>query len=302
MPIIKIVYIVCPILIIIFTTLLIIIYSKDKYFQGNASNPKSKLTLYPCYFNIFFCVIIVLNNVLRIIPESLTIDASDNDHSSALCWIQAFMLSLLDKLLIALMTVYSVINYLSQFHSDFYKNNLKKIYLTLIAIGFSLSLILSSIYIGEGTSLKDVLCYIHTRITFKIISDGIYTVLLFVINLYCLIKIIINLVNLNNQYMNEQNLIKYKKSNHFLKRFIFDLIINVVAFVYIFLVVMKTFPAGSYKDIIYIITCLAVELFYTINESLYKAFIRLITCNKYYPLEESSTNNQEETQDEEDCA
>ena len=59
------------------------------------------------------------------------------------------------------------------------------------------------------------------------------------------------------------------------------------------MVINKAFPRGSYKDFIYISICLLVELFFTINESLFKAFIRLVTCGKYYRLDEGKENEGE---------
>ena len=75
-----------------------------------------------------------------------------------------------------------------------------------------------------------------------------------------------------------------QKSSHFLLRFILDLGITIIAFVYIFLLINKIFPKGSHKDLAYILICLIVELFFTVNEYLYRAFVRMVTCNKYYLL------------------
>ena len=106
-----------------------------------------------------------------------------------------------------------------------------------------------------------------------------------IVNLFCLISIIHNLVKIAKKYKNE-NEEKYKKSVDFIKRFIIETIFISSTFIFTFLVVIKTFERGSYKDIIYIILCQIVEIVFTINESLYRAFIRLITCNKYYKLEQ----------------
>ena len=63
--------------------------------------------------------------------------------------------------------------------------------------------------------------------------------------------------------------------NHWL-RFIIDLIINIIVFVYVFLIITKSLPTTWAKDLIYIILCLVVELFFTLNGAL----IRYITCQK----------------------
>ena len=296
MDTIKVFYIIFSIIIIIFTILLIIVYSKDKYFHGYKNRTIDEMKLYPCYFNIFFCIIVGLNNLARLIPETITVDPSiEVNEANIMCQAQAFLVSLFDKLLVSLMTIYSIINYLSVFKSDFYRKYLKKIYIILILIGFCFSLILTIIYFLGGISFKDVLCYIHTRTSLKIISDSIYTGILFIINLFCLISIIINLFKLNKKYSQDGNDTQFQKSSNFLKRFTLDLIINIIAFTYTLILINKVFPKGSHKDLIYILICLIVELFFTVNQSLFQAFIRLITCNKYYKVEEE--NEDEDGQD-----
>ena len=281
----RVIYIVICTIMIIFAILLIIVYSKDKYLFVN-TNTVDMLKLYNSYFNIFFCSVIVLNNLIRLIPDALTVDTvkgeDDNLTADFLCYCQAFMVNLLDKLILSLMTIYSINNYLSVFKSEFYKNHLKMNYIILIFIGFSLSLTLSIIYLKDGISAKDVLCYIHTRTPLKKITDNIYTSILFLFNAFCLIRLIINLASLKKKYQENGNVKLLQKSSHFLLRFILDLGITIIAFVYIFLLINKIFPKGSHKDLAYISICLIVELFFTVNQYLYRSFVRMITCNKYY--------------------
>jgi hypothetical protein len=266
---------------VVFSILLIITYSKDKYFHKIVDDAIMRnVKLYPCYFNIFYCTIISLSNAIRLIPYQYTTEEYQQGNPTLICKIQSFLTSLFDQLLISLMTIYSIVNYLSVFKINFYKNHLKAIYLSLIFIGFSISLTLTICYILKGVSAKDILCYIHTRDDFKIISNIIYTSLLFIINLFCLVSLIYKLNNIKKEFQINGNLRKVKKSMSFLKRFILALIINIIAFTYIILLINKVFPRGSYKDIIYMFVCLIVEIFFTINKSLYRAFMRLITCNK----------------------
>ena len=302
----KIVYIICSLLIAIFTILLIIVYSKDKYFHSSKNKKLSDLYLYTCYFNIFFCAIIALNNIIRLIPFRFTVGPKEPEgQENFVCKTQAFLATLFDKLLVSLMTNYSIVNYLSVFKSDFYKKYIKGIYIILISIGFCFSLILSIIYFRDGISEKDILCYIHTRTDTKKITDSIYTGLLFLINLFCLISLILNLCKLSKQYSMEGKMLQFKKSTNYLNRFVLDLIINIIAFTYILMVINKLFPRGSYKDLIFTLICLVVELFFTLNKSLFHAFIRVLTCNKYYKiiddeLESNNNDNNDEDGDGDD--
>ena len=280
----KITYQVILVLIIIFTILLLVVYIKDRNFHVlNINAPGSRMKLYICYFNIFFCVIILIEDVLRLIPESIGLNESlKNDKPNFICILQAISASFFDKLLVSNMTIYSIITFLGVFYSEFYKKNLKKIYLITIIIGLVMSLGLTIAYAREGISYKDIVCSIHTRTHFKRISDSIYTGLLFIINLICLVSLNIYLFKLRSMYRIDKKEAQFKKSTRFLRRYLFDLLINIFAFTYLLLVVNKVFGRGSYKDIIYIITCLAVELFFTLNRTLFRAFVRLVTCNRYY--------------------
>jgi hypothetical protein len=127
-----------------------------------------------------------------------------------------------------------------------------------------------------------MVCSIHTRTQLKIVSDSIYTSILFLLNLIWLVSLILYLNKLRKIYKFHKKEAQVKKSSQFLKRYLLDLLINIVAFTYILLSINKVFARGSYKDIIYIIICLVVELFFTLNKKLYKAFIRIMTCNKYH--------------------
>ena len=114
----RVIYIVICTIMIIFAILLIIVYSKEKYLSGN-TNTVDMLKLYNSYFNIFFFFFIFLNNLIRLIPDALTVDTvkgeDDNLTADFLCYCQAFMVNLLDKLILSLMTIYSINNYLRVF-------------------------------------------------------------------------------------------------------------------------------------------------------------------------------------------
>lgn len=287
---IKISYIFLLILIVLFAILIIFVYTKDEYFRRVTTDPQDKLKLYPYYFNIFFCVNIVFYNLVRLIPVSLTLEPSSKKpgDETFLCCFQAYSACFSEQILLFLMTNYSIVNYLSVFKSDFYKINIKKIYLVLTIIGLILSIIITIFISLEGISTdKDIVCSVHTRTSIKMIGDGTLVCILMFINLFCLISITINLVKLAKKYNNE-NIEKYKKSVDFIKRFIIEAIFISLTFIYTFLVVIKTFEKGSYKDIIYIILCQIVEIVFTINKSLYRAFIRMITCNRYYKLDQKT--------------
>ena len=221
----KIIYYILSIIIIIFTVLLIIVFLNDKKIIFSLNSPMNYLKIYPCYFNIFFCFIIIIDNIIRLtfsfnyflwikklIPDRLgVIPSKEKDNANIICYIQAFSASLFDKLLLSLITIYSIISYLSAFYSDFYKNHLKQIYITSIIIGLAFSLCLAIAYITEGVSLKDMVCSLQTRTNLKIISDDIYTFILFAISIFCLVSLIIKLRKLKKNIELKLMLFKKKK-------------------------------------------------------------------------------------------
>lgn len=254
------------ILITVFTILIIIIYCKGESFKS-----------YPCYFNIFFCIAITLDNVLRLIQNT---DLTD------WCRIQAFSLSFFDKIILNSITIYSIIHFLGIHKQKFYEKNLKGIYITLIIINIAISLILTLIFLFQGPlSKSSEVCYVNTKNDVKMILDTIYTIILLLIDLSCISLIIYGVCRLSRNYRESQEASKMSASRKYVCRFIIDLIINIITFGYIILLINKklTFISEEYKyikDIIYIVLCLIIELFFTINSELFRELMRLITCNR----------------------
>ena len=65
-------------------------------------------------------------------------------------------------------------------------------------------------------------------------------------------------------------------------RFSFDIGINIILFVYILLIINKKLSSfkSFAKDLIYIILCLIIEMFFTINSEFIKETKRILTCEK----------------------
>ena len=254
------------IFIAVFTILIIIIYCRGESFKS-----------YPCYFNIFFCVVITFDNVLRLIQ---------NTKLNGWCWIQALSLTCLDKIILNSITIYSIIHFLGIHKQQFYEKNLKGIYITLIIINIAFSLLLTLIFALQGDlSRSSEVCYVNTGNDVKIILDTIYTSILLFIDLSCISLIIYGVCRLSRNYRESQEASKMSASRKYVCRFIIDLIINIITFGYILLLINKklTFISEEYKyikDIIYIVLCLIIELFFTINYELFRELMRLITCNR----------------------
>ena len=280
-----------------FTIFIIIIYLKSH-----------SLKSYPCYFNIYFCLIITFDNIIRLFKATKNEDAK---HPSPSCQIQAFVLSFFDKLFLTSITGYSIINYIIMINPKLYGEQTAKIYILLVIIGIIFSLILTILFFSEGISNSTLesedICYVKTSDALKIGLDSVYTSLLLIIDLYCVIRIILTIKNLIEENKIKNNLQKIEKLNYHFWRFIFDFILNIITFGFVLLIVLKLLDGlnGSIKDFIYILLCLMCELFFTMNGELLKEIIRTITCNKFENKDKEKEqltpqNQEEEGNDEND--
>lgn len=252
-------------LITLITIFLIIIYSVNKKFRS-----------YPFFFNIIITLSITLDNAIRLIPASIGDDVG-NDDISILCKIQAFTLTFFDKLMLTLMTVFSIISYLGIFKQEFYKKNEKLLFIILPIISLIICTVCSIIFYMQKVTNKSQFCYVGTDNHLKKLVDSIVTGILFIINLFCLIMILSRIIALRNENLNEGRMDSYK---HHLVRFSLGLIINLITFIYVLLIINKLlqFLIGYVKDLIYILITLAVELFFTINTELIKYIKKIFHC------------------------
>ena len=257
-------YVIC-VLIVLFNIFLVFIYVKSKF------------NSYPYYFNIFFCVTISLNNIIRLITGERKAD----EEASAACKAQAIFLTFSDKLILACVCSYSVINYIGMIKTEFYKSSEKLIYIVLAIVSLLISIISTIIFISQGYSSHSEFCYADTSNNVKKIADSIITGILFGVSLLCLVILIANVIKLKNTIESEA---PERTSNigYHICRFSFDIIINIVLFIHILLIINKAIDSdGSYvKDLIYILLCLVIEVFFTVNREFIKETKRILTCQK----------------------
>jgi hypothetical protein len=266
-------YIIC-VLIVLFNIFLIFIYIKSKF--------KS----FPYYFNIFFCVIISINNIIRLIHRDI------NEHKiSDICKAQAVVLTLFDKLILACVCSYSVINFLGTCKTEFYKRNEQLIFIILALFSIVVSIISTVIFISKGYSHHSEYCYADTSNHVKKVADSIITGFLFFVSMLCLIILLVNIIQLKNKYDPNESPDKISSIKFHIFRFCFDICINIILFIYILLLINKKLPFNSFvKDLIYILLCLIIEMFFTINSEFIKETKRIMTCEKF--------NNETEKEDD----
>ena len=255
------IHLVFSILNAIFSIFIVTMYIKSRF-----SNT------YAYYFNILFTLVISIRNIIRIIQKS------DQD---AFCYIQAFFLSTMDKLIQIQITSYSVINYIGLFQMKFYQNNEKQIFIFLTAFSVMYSLILSTIFISQGLSGEAYCCYVKTSATVKRVIDTLFSIILLLANVSISIKIIITLCENKKKESNNKNRLASIRLH--LVRFISEIFFVTLIFLIVIFSVNKIFTedeAKDIKEITYEILLVIMELFYTMNREIFKEIKRIFLCQK----------------------
>ena len=246
---------------------IIFIYLKSKIFHS-----------YPYYFNIFFIVTILLNNLIRLIPKR---EEENEFEISIQCYIQGIFLTVLDKFMLCQITSYSLIYFLGSFYNQFFKNNSIVIIISLLEIGFICSLILATVFSIPGMSVGSQYCYVKTTDETKFIVDTTFTSILLFISLYCTIRLIVNLIKLKKtKFAND---IKEESVKNHTIRFSFNLVFNIVMYTYVILIINKQLKFLDdflvfLKEGIYILLSLIGEIFFTVGTEVVKETKRIIQC------------------------
>jgi hypothetical protein len=241
--------------------------------------------------------LITLDNLIRLIPGGKGTGVDNGEPEEVICHIQAFSLTFLDKLMLVLMTSYSIINYLGSSKLQFYRKNLKYIFIILTVVSIIISLISTLLFYLKGISNRSEYCYVETKQEFKQILDTIITSILLLISLFCIIKILINIYRLKKERENDTSQGIETIKSHFC-RFIVHFIISFITFTYVILLILKQIPFDNFaKDLIYVLLSLIVELFFTVNSELIREIIRILTCSGNYD-DDNNTNEGDETQRE----
>ena len=246
--------------------LIMIIYAKSKIFHS-----------YPYYFNIFYILTVMLNNLIRLLPGR---EEENEFETSTGCYIQGIILAALDKLMLTQIASYSIIYYLGSFHSEVFERNKLLIFYLLSQIGFAISMILATVFSFKGMSVNSQYCYVRTRDNTKYIIDTTYTTLLWAISVFCTLRLLINLVKIKNEvavYNRKAESISYHTC-----RFSFNLVFIILMYLYVDLIINKQlgWMINWLKDFIYIFLSFVGEVFFTINSEVWKETKRILTCKQ----------------------
>ena len=241
------------------------------------------LHTYPCYNKLTVNLIILVNNIFRVIPFQLYRDNIGKFPKG----LQAFILIFTDKFYLIILTNQIVIQYFGIMLTNFYFKNEKKIFIYGTILSAIISLIIAGIFIKDGFEDKRDKLYYYgiSGLTYKIIMDTIYNGILLTINVVSLTIIIINSAirskiakssgvgNSNYEYNFTQALIKF--------------IVNAITYVIAFLIIYRALSGSDLTDFVYLIGCLIVEVAYCFNRAVIREICKICCCKRYEEDQES---------------
>ena len=261
------------------------IYLKTKTFHS-----------YPCYFNLILIGVIAIDNIARLFVGL--------EEDSIGCFIEASIMVLFDKLMLTVMTIFSVLSFLGIVKLEFYRQNEKCIFISSISTSFLISIILTIIFMLNGAVKYDDICYArsesddqHEIKLNKEHIDLIVTSVLFMINVICHIYLLIFIFQALRESKKKKNL--RKMSFHFYK-YLITFIVNSGTFVVVILIILNKIDFGGdeFISLFYVLLSLAIIIFYTINQAVLSEIKKILCCIK----EDNSQSNNEDEEDEEERA
>jgi len=247
-----------------------ILYVKDKNFHE-----------IPCYNMMIISLLLFLDNVLRVIPVG---------NTDALQVIQAFILVFFDKFLLNTLTVQAILFYFGVILNKKYEKNKKAIFITSFSISFIISIILATIYIIIGGRTSYGIYWYCGDNSVKKIIDPIFVGILIAINSYCILILLGYLYNKINKVSKGE--IEDLDYCHNFTRVLLMFFVNMLTFIEQYLIIFDVFDFNEVNvDFIYLSTCLIIDLYYTLNKTIYDETC-FIFCNK--PIKKPKKMDDEE--------
>jgi len=247
-----------------------ILYVKDKNFHE-----------IPCYNMMIISLLLFLDNVLRVIPVG---------NTDALQVIQAFILVFFDKFLLNTLTVQAILFYFGVILNKKYEKNKKAIFITSFSISFIISIILATTYIIIGGRTSYGIYWYCGDNSVKKIIDPIFVGILIAINSYCILILLGYLYNKINKVSKGE--IEDLDYCHNFTRVLLMFFVNMLTFIEQYLIIFDVFDFNEVNvDFIYLSTCLIIDLYYTLNKTIYDETC-FIFCNK--PIKKPKKMDDEE--------
>ena len=255
------------ILMIIIGCYLFFLYIKSKEFHT-----------YSCYNLIVMSLIITLDNIIRLLPIK--------DLPTFFHYLQAFLLVFFDKMILTVLSMQIIIIYIGIIFTDIYFHNEKKIFIIgfLVCIGVSAILTTLFITVSEEKIVDYNYFYCSSDWNGKRVLDTILNAILICINFFCTV-VILAYYSKKKKAAEEGAIEDLGYKRQFI-RFLILLFINVLMVVESYLIIYDVIV--NYTDLIYLISCLIVDLGYSINYTVIKV-TSYIFCKK--TIDNDNVNN-----------
>ena len=271
-------------LIILISIYVLFLYIKSEQFHS-----------YSCAYIVILSISILVDNILRVIP------IGRQDHINALSYIQAFILTSLDKYILLALTMQVFIIYLGIMKTNFYYAHKKAIFYISFFSGLGLSFLIGGLFLMNGLTCYGLYNYVDdlgNKGTFDTIFNSVFLGL----NTFFCIIIILNICIRKEEI--EKEMLNENDYEHDLNRMIIIFITNTLFYIESFLIIYDKLPVpDNYIDLVYIITCLIINLIYTINKVVIKE-TKKIFCKKLFAEEriQSKTFVQTDTYEEKEMS
>ena len=242
-------------IIVLISVYLIILFFKSK-----------ALHTYPCYNIIIYSLIILFDNVLRLIV------LYDN---VIMQYIQAFLLTSLDKLILATLSTQALIFYLGIIHTQNYYNHEKAIFFITLFLNIIICFTIGGIYIGVSgiRNPNKRLYYYCGNPDFKTPLDTIFNSIYLVISIYCCVVLMMYISKKKNDKETEEN-VKEIDFKRILIRILIIFFLNITTFVVSFMIIYDILH-GLKTELIYLGICLLIDLFNNFNKTVLDETIKL---------------------------
>ena len=252
-------------LIILISIYVLFLYIKSEQFHS-----------YSCAYIVILSISILVDNILRVIP------IGHQEHINALSYIQAFILTSLDKYILLALTMQVFIIYLGIMKTNFYYAHKKAIFYISFFSGLGLSFLIGGLFLLNGLTCYGLYNYVDdsgNKGTFDTIFNSVFLGL----NTFFCIIIILNICIRKEEI--EKEMLNENEYEHDLYRIIIIFIANSFIYIESFLIIYDKLPVpNNYIDLVYIITCLIINLIYTINKVVIKE-TKKIFCKKLFAEE-----------------
>ena len=227
----------------------------------------------PCYNMMIISLIILIDNAFRLLHSS--------NYPEILQYIQAFTLTFLDKLLLTTMTSQTLILYLGIVKTQFYYKYEKVIFFLTLIVEILICCVLTTLYIifGEKTDYKEKNKYFYCGMSdFKDFADPIFDSIFLFINIIFFVNLLAYFSKKKKEALKgETEDLDYGKN---FTKFLIMFIVNIITFVESYLIIFNKIRI-EYIDIIYLSTCLVIDLAYNINDITIKETTKIF-CKKAY--------------------